>query len=134
MTQVQGMKITCPDGWLLDSDKLVTEVSPAGPYRDGRYSSVPIRKMASTRTILEKTLIGFDDRYSSSGSRGRAVTSRTGSTRRTSNYGAKLFMRRGAIRKIDANQARVKEVAAAEQVLSWLSNVTPPLASLGLRV
>jgi hypothetical protein len=92
MTQVQGMTITCPDGWLLDSDELVTEVSSAGPYRDGRYSrysSVPIQKMASTRTILEKTLIGFDDRYSGSGSRGRAVTSRTGSTRRTSNYGAR---------------------------------------------
>ncbi len=120
--------------WLLDSDELVTEVSPAGPYGHGRYSSAPIQKMPSDKDYPRGNV-----------DRSRGPVQWVGVTRPGGNVedridtlnkqlrGKAFYEAGGLFGKSDANQARVKEVAAAEQVLSWLSNVTQPLAPLGLR-
>ena len=47
--------------------------------------------------------------------------------------GNAFYVPGGWFGKSDAGQARLKEVAAAERTLTWLSDMTQPLAPLGLR-
>lgn len=121
--------------WLLDSDELVTEMTPPGPSGvGGRYSSKPIQEMPSSAQYPR----GNTDAR-------RGAVQWVGVTRPGGDVedridtlnkqlrGQAFYQSGGWFGKSDANQARLKEVAAAERVLSWLSNTTQPLAPLGLR-
>ena len=121
--------------WLLDSDELVTAESAPGSYGGGgRYSSTPIQAMPSDKNYPR----GNTDRS-------RGPIQWVGVTRPGGDVEDRIDALNKQLRgnafyesgswfgKSDANQARLKEVAAAERVLSWLSIATQPLAPLGLR-
>lgn len=121
--------------WLLESDQLVTEVAPAGPNGfGGRYSSNPIPQMPSSKEYPR----GNTDR-SRGPIRWVGVTRPGGEvedridTLTKALTGQNFYETSGWFGKSDANQARLKEVAKAERVLSMLSNATQPLAPLGVR-
>ncbi len=120
--------------WLLDSDVLVTQTSPATPYGGGRYSSKPIDALPSSK-----------DYPRSNTDSGRGPVQWIGANRPGGDVedqidklhkqvrGSAFYAPGSWFGKSEVNQAKVKEVAEAERVLAWLSDKTQPLAPLGLR-
>lgn len=120
--------------WLLDSDELVTQVTPGNAYSPGRTTSKPIDALPSSRDY---------PRGNTDPSRGPVqwvgVTRPGGDVEDQIDKvhkhvrGNAFYAPGGWFGKSDVNQARLKEVAAAERTLTWLSDMTQPLAPLGLR-
>ena len=121
--------------WLLDSDELFTETVPAGPYGGGgQATGKPIDVLPSSKDYPRGNT---DPR--------RGPVQWVGVTRPGSDVedqidklhkqvrGNAFYSPGGWFGKSDAGHARLKEVAAAERVLTWLSDMTQPLAPLGLR-
>ena len=117
--------------WVLDSDELVTQTIPGNMHS---LTSKPIDALPSSRDY---------PRGNTDPSRGPVqwvgVTRPGGDVEDQIDKvhkhvrGNAFYAPGGWFGKSDAGQARLKEVAAAERTLTWLSDMTQPLAPLGLR-
>lgn len=117
--------------WVLDSDELVTQTIPGNIHS---LTSKPIDALPSSRDY---------PRGNTDPSRGPVqwvgVTRPGGDVEDQIDKvhkqvrGNAFYVPGGWFGKSDAGQARLKEVAAAERTLTWLSDMTQPLAPLGLR-
>ena len=117
--------------WVLDSDELVTQTIPGNMHS---LTSKPIDALPSSRDY---------PRGNTDPSRGPVqwvgVTRPGGDVEDQIDKvhkhvrGNAFYAPGGWFGKSDVGQARLKEVAAAERTLTWLSDMTQPLAPLGLR-
>lgn len=119
--------------WLLDSDELVTQVLPDSYYGPGRYTSKRIDEMPSSPRypranvrpgVANPSWVGVTRP-------GRDVEDRIDEVNKK--VRGRLFYEPGMWILGKDDRKKLKEVAAAERVLTWLSASTQPLTPLGVR-